>query len=70
MTLEEVIASIPDDWTAWELRSRRRRTAFVATLSRLTVDDDIDGGTEYVTGHGSTPIEAFQAALAKVKETA
>lgn len=58
--VETALMLIPDSWTAWGVRSRRRKTAFVAYLSRLVDDDsDFPHGEEEITGHGSTPAIAI-----------
>jgi hypothetical protein len=57
MTFEEAIASVPEQVTAWSVRSRRRKTRFYCELSWLN-----DETEDLVTGHGSTPTEAVIAA--------
>jgi hypothetical protein len=66
MTIEEALALIPAKATAWDLRTRQRRTRFVCTLSWLIEDND--SNEDEVTGHGHTPQEAIMAAIGKLKD--
>ncbi len=59
-TIEQALARIPAEVTAWELRTRQRKTRFVCTLSWLTDDEE-----EERAGHGETPQLAIAAAIAK-----
>lgn len=55
-SLDVALTLIPDDWTAWELRSAGRKTRFTAELSQLR---EIDGGGGWVFGRASTPALAM-----------
>lgn len=50
-------------WTAWEIRSRARKTLFVAEISRLTGPLSEHSNEELVSGHASTPSLAVLVAL-------
>jgi hypothetical protein len=62
--LDKLIASIPSDWTAFEIRSRGGRTRFVCDLSR---EDDL-AGEEVFTGHGKTVYEAVSNAIRQLPD--
>jgi len=55
----------PPEWTAWrlELRSRRRKTAFVAELARLP--DDPNEDEICITAHAKSPAAALVLALVR-----
>jgi len=57
-SIDAAMMLVPDEWTAWGVRSRRRKTRFVAYLSRLIESDEEDE----VLGHGDTPALAITAA--------
>ncbi len=62
--LADLIASIPAEWTAFEIRSSRARTKFMCELSRR--DWDAEAGEEaFITGRGSTITAAVLDALAQ-----
>jgi len=67
MPFESAMALVPTEWTAWELRTRRCKTRFVFTMSKLPIDDDSSIDDESEPGHGSTPTEAVLDALSKLK---
>jgi hypothetical protein len=58
--LDAAMSLVPEDWTAWEIASRRRKTRFAADLSRLTECDA--GDEDWAHGRGSTPALALCAA--------
>lgn len=61
-SLDAAMTLVPDGWTAWELRSRRRMTAFVAEISRECDDDE-----EAKQGHAATPALALCAAALRAR---
>lgn len=56
MTFEEAIKQVPEEWTAWELRTRLRKTRFVFTMSKQDAFGSND--VESDSGHGATPADA------------
>jgi hypothetical protein len=66
-SLDAAMTLVPEGWTAWQLRSRRRKTVFVATLSRLVDDIDEEFDEEEVTAHAATPALALCAAALRAQ---
>lgn len=63
-SLDAALTLVPEEWTAWEIRSRRRKTAFVAELSRMVTADD----ESYQIGRSShTPAAALVAACLRAR---
>lgn len=63
MTFEDAIATlIPDEWTAWQLVTRQRKTRFVFTMTRLVNYEEEESNS----GHGVTPVDALCDALRKL----
>lgn len=63
-SLDAALPLVPEEWTAWEIRSRRRKTAFVAELSRMVTADD----ETYQIGRSShTPAAALVAACLRAR---
>ncbi len=57
---------IPDNWTAWEMRSHAARSHFSADLSRLS---ECDAGQEdWAHGRGRHPALALAEAALRAKE--
>ncbi len=65
--LNAAMTLVPDDWTAWELRSHSARTRFSADLSRLTECDATD--EDWAVGRGTTPANAIAAAALRARIT-
>lgn len=62
-SLDWAMALVPEEWTAWELRSRRAKTRFVAELSRESDKSD-SSSEEFRLGRGrSAPLAICAAAL-------
>ena len=66
ITFEEAMASIPDEWTAWQLRSRLRKTKFVATLTRIPEGEGEEISTK--PAHADTPGKALALAVRYAKD--
>lgn len=64
MTFEDAIKLVPDEWTAWTLETRRRKSRFVFHMTRLSEDHEHDVESDY--GHGATPAEAVLNAISKL----
>ena len=58
-SLDAAVTLVPEDWTAWELRSSRAKTRFHAELSRLDNNTELQ---EYADGRAKTPALALCAA--------
>jgi hypothetical protein len=69
-SLDAAMSLVPEEWTAWEMRSHARKTRFSVDLSRLT---ECDAGNEtWAHGRGVTPAIALTAACLRAlaqKET-
>ncbi len=63
-SLDAAMQLIPDEWTAWELRSTAKKTQFSADLSRLT---ECDAGEDWAHGRGKTPALAMAAASLRAR---
>jgi len=61
-SLNAALSLVPEEWTAWELRSSGRKTRFSADLSRLT---ECDAGEDWAHGRGPTPALAICVAAIK-----
>lgn len=61
-SLDAAMGLITERWTAWQLRSRRRKTRFVAALSRLSDDVEDDYDEQEIVTHAATPALALTAA--------
>lgn len=57
---------IPDNWTAWEMRSHAARSHFSADLSRLSECDA--GHEDWAHGRGMHPALALAEAALRAKE--
>lgn len=62
-SLDAALQLMPEEWTAWQLRSRGRKTRFVAELSKM----NDDGGEDFVFVHGSTPALAMISVILKAR---
>jgi hypothetical protein len=59
-SLDDALTLVPDEWTAFEMRSRNRKTIFVVELSR----ENAEGAEDYVSAKSSTlPLALCIAAL-------
>lgn len=65
--LNAAVELVPENWTAWEVRSRQRKTAFVAEVSRLGDAPDYDEDEQRELAHASTPALALCAAALKAR---
>lgn len=62
--LDAALTLVPEEWTAWELRSSAKKTRFSADLSRLT---ECDSGEDWTYGRASTPALALCAAALRAR---
>lgn len=63
-SLDAAVTLVPEQWTAWELRSHQAKTRFSADLSRLT---ECDAGEDWAHGRGATPAAALTAAALRAR---
>lgn len=62
-SLDAALTLVPEEWTAWELRSRANKTRFVAEVAKLGhVHDETT-----VSGWGDTPAIALCIAALKAR---
>ena len=66
-SLDAAMTLVPEGWTAWELRSRRRLTRFTAEISRLCDDIDDADGELIECGNAATPALALCAAALRAR---
>lgn len=66
-SLDAAMTLVPEEWTAWQLRSRRRKTMFIATLSRLIDDIEAEFDEQEVRGCAATPALALCAAALRAR---
>jgi len=61
-----LVASLLPEWTAWEIKSRRAMTHFVAEVEISRLDDN--NQEVYANGSSSTPAIALCIAILRAKE--
>jgi hypothetical protein len=63
-SIDAALTLLSDDWTAWEIRSRQRKTRFYAELSRLEEPTSLE---DFRDGEGPTPAIALCIAALKAR---
>lgn len=65
-SIDAALTLVPDDWTAWEIRSMGRKTIFSCDLSRMT-ECDANAGQDWAYGNGHNPAIALCIAALKAR---